>query len=160
MKLVHVLLINLATVAVVLVVYDQLRSEASDPSQERASRPRVTDTAALERRLQALEADRAAAPRAAVDSGIFDRLAALEAAVLRDPETGGVPAMERHPDDAKPTKEEPRASMASADVPGADDVRRFRTRMRSPSCHAATGAYFTSTVTLAILPVKALSRSL
>ena len=75
MKLVHVLLINLATVTVVLVVYDQLRGEASGPSQERASRPRGIDTAALDARLQALEAESDAAPRSMGDaSGMFKRL--------------------------------------------------------------------------------------
>ena len=126
MKLVHVLLINLATVAVVLVVYDQLRSDASDSSQERASRPRGIDTAALDARLKMLEAERGAAlSTAGDDSGIFERIAALEAVLGQRPETGAAPAMDRLPDETAPV--DPRASMAPAGVPTADDVRRFRT---------------------------------
>ena len=126
MKLIHVLLLNVVTVAVALVAYDQLSSESPGSPQERAARPRGIDTAALDARLKMLEAERGAAlSTAGDDAGIFERLAALEAALGQRPETGAAPAMDRLPAWSDPT-----------------------------------GAYFSSTVTLAILPVKALSRSL
>ena len=127
MKLVQVLLINLATVAAALVVYDQLRTEGSGPSRGRAS-PRVTDTAALEGRLSALEAERHPSLRAeaGTDARVFERLDELEAAVWGGyaAATGGLPATNPTPDETRPT--DPPPSAASPDVPTAVDIRRFR----------------------------------
>jgi len=127
MKLIQVVLINLATVAVALVVYDQLRSEPSGPSRERA-RPRGTDAATLEGRLQALEAERDPSLRAAAgaDARVFERLDELEAAVWGWAASGGVPATEPAPDETRTTQGESLAPVASPDVPNAVDTRRFR----------------------------------
>ena len=125
MKLIHVLLLNVVTVAVALVVYDQLSSESPGSPQERASRPSGIDTAALDARLQALEAERVVLSTAGDNSGIFKRLAALEAALGQSPGTDAAPAMDRLPDKTTPA-DDPPGSMASAGVPSADDVRRFR----------------------------------
>ncbi|MHC4732625.1 MAG: hypothetical protein ACYS6Z_18815, partial [Planctomycetota bacterium] len=129
MKLVQVLLVNFATVAVALVAYDQLRSEASGPSRERA-RPHVPDTAALEQRLQALEAERPLARAAAgTDARVFERLDELEAAVWGRyaAATAGLPATEPAPGETRPTEgETPAPPVASSDVPSAREIRRFR----------------------------------
>ena len=62
MKLAQVILLNVATVVLALVIYDQLRDDTSGPSKERAATKRSdgSDSLALERRLQALEARRPA----------------------------------------------------------------------------------------------------
>jgi hypothetical protein len=129
MKLVQVLLINLATVAVALVVYDQLRTEASGPSRERAG-PRAPDTAALEGRLSALEAERDPSLRAfaGADVRVIKRLDELEAAVWGGyaAATDGPPATAPTQDEARATDGERPAPVASADVPGAPEIRRFR----------------------------------
>ena len=129
MKLVQVLLLNIATVAIALVAYDQLRSEANGPTRERA-RPHVPDTAVLEQRLQTLEAERPLA-RAAAGTGarVFERLDELEAAVWGGYAAGnaGQPAAEPAPDETNPTEgETPAAPGAFSDIPGAREIRRFR----------------------------------
>ncbi|MHC4548738.1 MAG: hypothetical protein ACYTEZ_08155 [Planctomycetota bacterium] len=129
MRLVQVLLINLAMVVVALVVYDQLRAKAPGPSRERAW-PRGPDTAALERRLQALEAERHPSLRAeaGTDARVFERLDELEAAVWGGyaAAAGDLPATEPTQDETKPTDGEPPPPTASPDVPSAADIRRFR----------------------------------
>ena len=124
MKLVQVLFINVATVAVALVVYDRLRGKESGPSHRRTSMPRshIPDTAALEVRLAALEAERRPSLWAAgTDSRVFERPDAPE-----ETERDHAPAAEQTPDETRPAKKEPRASMASRDIPTTDEVRKFR----------------------------------
>lgn len=129
MRLVQILLINLATVAVALVVYDQLRTEASGPSRERAG-SRVPDTATLERRIQVLEAERHPSLRAdaGTDARVIQRLEELEAAVWGGytAATAGPPAKAPTPDETRATDGERPAPVASVDVPGAAEIRRFR----------------------------------
>ena len=123
MKLAQVFLLNLATVVVALVVYDQLQSDAS-PTQGRAStsRSNVTDTVDLERRLSALEADSRAAR---TESRASNRLDASEA-TEQEHATPGDPAPRKIPDAAKPTKGERPSKPATSDEPTREEVRRFR----------------------------------
>ena len=119
MKLFQIVLLNVVTVVIALVIYDQLRSETSSPSRERASTPRtaVADTADFERRLGALEADRVRAP--AADSRVADRVVAPPSP-RGQAKPADVPAPEATPD-------KPRAPASSADdMPTKSEVRRFR----------------------------------
>lgn len=113
MKLAQVLLINVAMVAVALVVYDQLRPEASVPARERAA-PRGTDAAALEQRLSALEARR------------HPSSPALARPDEPEPAAGEPPITEPAPEKPRPTGGESRASAAAPDVVTAEEIRRFR----------------------------------
>ena len=89
MKAVPVLLLNVTTVVVGLLVYDQLRGDDTGSSSERAtsSRSEPGESIQLERRLQQIEAKLAALPqgkdgnRAAADE--------LKAEIGRADEAGG-----------------------------------------------------------------------
>ena len=121
MKPFPVFLVNLATVVVALVVYDQLRSEGS--SRGRASRTRATDTAELEARIRALETQRRTSPveNDAHASGRLDGPASNTSrrAAPGDPS----PATK---DGAKPVRGAQPSGTLSSDAPTEDEVRRFR----------------------------------
>ena len=120
MKLVQIVLINLATVAVALVVYDQLQSDASGPSARRLQQSRVNDTADLEQRLQALEAEFRRVPRAeGTDARVMPDEAAREHAA-----PGALPKPEQTQDEARPIERE--SPLASREEPSAKEVRKFR----------------------------------
>ncbi|MHC4973076.1 MAG: hypothetical protein ACYTG3_12165 [Planctomycetota bacterium] len=130
MKLVQVLLINVATVAVALVVYDQLRTEASGSAGGRTG-PRVADTTGLDQRLSALEAERHPSLRAeaGTDARVFERLDELEAAVWGGyaAAAGDLSAKKPASDETKPTDGElPAPPVAHSDVPSAAEIHRFR----------------------------------
>ena len=75
MKLFQVLLLNVVIVAVALVAYDQLRSDTSGSSQERAStlRSGANDSVEFEQLLSVLEAGHRAAAMG-TDPDVFERL--------------------------------------------------------------------------------------
>ena len=122
MKLTQVLLLNLATVVVALVVYDQLLSDASPtPGHASTSRSNATYTVDLERRLSALEAESRAVR---TESRATNRLDAPEATGQAHAAPGD-PAPRETSEGTKPTKSE-RPSKAASTEPTAAEVRRFR----------------------------------
>ena len=117
MKLAQVLLLNVATVVLALVVYDQLRDDASGPSIERARTARSDgiDSLALERRLQALEARRPA--NVHIDRELPAKERAPKAEVEAPRATGKTASPERgKADDA----------WVDPDQPTDEEVKRFR----------------------------------
>jgi hypothetical protein len=125
MRLVPILLINLATVVVALVVYDQVRGKTYRSSQGRASTPRsqVIDATAIGQRLDALEAERSPPPWSpGTDAG----LDGSDESELGNAASGSLAAKDPTPAEATPTEVEPPAAAAYSYVPRADDIRRFR----------------------------------
>ena len=119
MKPVQVLLLNVAIVAVALVVYDQLRSE---PPQGRASASRSNNTAEFEARLSALEAKSRALHTAPRASNRLDAPAASEGGHAAPDD----PAPKKTSDGVKPTRGERPSKKATSDEPTKQEVRRFR----------------------------------
>ncbi len=119
MKPVQVLLLNVAIVAVALVVYDQLRSE---PPQGRASASRSNNTAELEARLSALEAKIRVSRTAPRASSRLDAPAASEGGHAAPDD----PAPKKTSDGVKPTRGERPSKKATSDEPTKEQVRRFR----------------------------------
>jgi len=127
MKLVPALLLNVVTVVLAVLIYDQVRGETPGSSDTRALRPadRAADSAEFERRLAALEAVRRESLRAVgTDAGIFERLAALEEAARRDG-SGGL-AAEQASDERIPEKEGAATPMRKRNEPSESEVLRFR----------------------------------
>ncbi|MHC4411287.1 MAG: hypothetical protein ACYS0F_20070, partial [Planctomycetota bacterium] len=116
MKLPAVLLLNLVTVVLALVIYDQVRDESSSGAQDRASRTRADGSADVERRLLALETRVGSSPDSKL--AIFERLNALETAREEQaPRADGAPLIEA-------TAIE-RAAPAATQKPSEADVDRF-----------------------------------
>ena len=115
MKLSQVLLVNVATVAVALFAYDQVREVASVPSKGRATTSRSAGAAALEARVHALEVEaRALREAAGAERRMPDQMEAPERVV----ESGAEPdrAIDRGPAAKDP----------GTGKPTAEDVGRFR----------------------------------
>lgn len=116
MKLPAVLLLNVVTIVLALVIYDQVREESSKGAQDRASRTRAGGSADVERRLLALETRIGSSPDTKL--AIFERLHALETAMDQQAtRTDGAPLIEA-------TAIE-RAAPAATDKPSEADVDRF-----------------------------------
>ena len=132
MKWLPVLLLNLATVGGALIVYDELRSDPPPPGESDGMA-----TAALERRIQALEAvePRPTLQGPGVNPLIFERLDALEEALRAQATTGGRPATdgppssEQAPDEASRTPPALSFSPPSDEEPTQEEVQRFRRLM-------------------------------
>ena len=120
MKLGQVLLLNLATVTVALVVYDQLRDEEARPAAERSStRARAPDYDEMELRLAALEVRRRSSRKTAPDAAILERLAAIEASLNGDAAPAKYPSADKRLDT-------PAASKVPAEGTSAEEIRDFR----------------------------------
>jgi len=122
MKLAQVLLINVATVAVALVVYDELRDDAVAQSRVRAPTSRSTREVELEARVHALEVEaRTLREAAGAERRVPDPMdAPAKAGALRaSPEAEPGAAIDRGP-----ATKAPKARMA--DQPSSEDVDRFR----------------------------------
>ncbi len=118
MKLLPMLLLNLATVGVALFVYDQARS-ASEPAN--VVMERGADTEALEQRIRDLEAARAPSLTATgTDPRLVERITALEAAAG----SGGTDEPGEHPQLAGRGPSRP-ATLSDA-PPTDDEIRWFR----------------------------------
>ena len=122
MKLLPVLLLNLATLGVGIVVYDQLRRDAASPVAEVEGVR--SDSAALEPRIEALEADRRPVlGGGGIDPRLLARLEALEALVEAQVTTADP---ERAAPEELPTEADPLAPKATPDGPSPDEMRRWR----------------------------------
>jgi len=121
MKLFQVLFLNVATVAIALVVYDQLQGDSSGSSTDRASSTRSADSGSLEieRRLRALEARSGSQP-AARSSGAPTGEVPLPTSSAP---TGGLPAPIREREGGDANDE---ASAPIDKEPTEEDIRRFR----------------------------------
>ena len=130
MKLLPLVLINLATVGGALVVYDCVRG---DPERTDLTIEDVgIDTSSLEERIGSLEAERRPSLDAAqTDPRILERLGALErtlgalaSAPASDvpPPSGDVPGLL----DRRPIEKDGSTPVGSLAEPTPDDIRRFR----------------------------------
>lgn len=122
MKLLPFLLLNLATVGVGILAYDQLRAEKPQSTVVESAR---SGTAALEPRVEALEAERRPTLGGmGIDPRVLARLDALEeqlgsrAEVTED--AAGVTVADN------PSREGPTAPRASPDEPGEAELSRWR----------------------------------
>ncbi|MHC4954128.1 MAG: hypothetical protein ACYTGZ_09575 [Planctomycetota bacterium] len=129
MKLAQIVLINIATVVVALVAYDQFRGDAPGDSQERAStsRSNVAESVALEERLRALETRRSALRAGAtVDAQFDERLEALEAALRGDKKRDMFSAPETESDSAQPIPDGVEVPTSKQSDVTKEEVARFR----------------------------------
>jgi len=125
MKLLPLLLLQLATVGVALLVYDQLRHDP--PPSTPAVESDGIDAPALERRLQALEASRRPSLTATgTDPRLLERLEALEAAIETPPGTAGQGTETPERTGRAPAEDALPSPTAFADEPSARDVQGFR----------------------------------
>lgn len=127
MKLFQVLALNVATVVIALVVYDQMRSDDPRGSSDRAasSRTEVGNSIGLEDRLREIETKLAAIPEGrnrSWDAAPTNELAeAPTAGAQKD-----LPAPNREPEAANPRSNAQPTPGASADEPSKAELARFR----------------------------------
>jgi hypothetical protein len=122
-KLLPILLLNLCTVVVALVVYDQLRSDRAPPAAEIGDAG--AEDASVLQRLDALEAARRPTLQVSgADAGVLTRLTALEAA-LGEPTSTPSASTEVQPDLEGRTPSSP-APWTASDEPTEEELRRFR----------------------------------
>lgn len=125
MKLLPLLLVNLATVGVGIAAYDQLRGAEAPPSV--VVEGARSESAALEPRIEALEADRRPVlGGAGIDPRVLDRLDALEEKLHAQVATGGPQVPEQATDGNRPAQADPASKEGSPDEPSPDEVRRWR----------------------------------
>ncbi len=121
MKILPILLLNVATAAGAIVVYDQLRDE---PAPRDAVVTGSVDTTDLERRLAALESDRRPQLETKLDASVLDRIEALESAEAPSSESGA----DSSSSGERPSEETVAPFASAADwQPTPEDVQRFRT---------------------------------
>jgi len=120
MKLLPFLLLNLATVGVGIVAYDQLRGGEPQGQVVEGARNEVT---ALEPRIEALEAERRPLlGGGGIDPRLLARLDALEAELQARVTT----EVSEPVDEVIPTDADPLVPKAKPDAPTAEEVRRWR----------------------------------
>lgn len=127
MKLLPILLLNLATATAAVVVYDQVRPAPPTPSVMGGSHHAAV--AALEVRIAALEADHGVQlGGGGTDPRVLDRLDALEDATRTDTATAvpSTPAGEVIDDASSPPPEEITAPPSSPEAPSREAVRTWR----------------------------------
>ena len=119
MKLAQVLLINVATVAVALFAYDQVREDASVRSKGRVTTSRSAGVAELEARVHTLEVEaRALREAAGAERRMPDHTEA--------PEQNGEPTAAPDAEPGRAIDRGPAAKAPKSGKPTSDDVDRFR----------------------------------
>jgi len=124
MKILPMLLLNLVLVGGALVVYDRMRSE---PAPATIAMEGDADTADFEQRLRVLEVRRRPVLQSAgTDPRLVERLEAVEAALAARVMTDDRPGDGGDRAGGAPSQDAAQPSLASADEPTANEIRRFR----------------------------------